>query len=267
MQRNALSLGWLVVLGMAGWLAPAGWGGKACAMDSPGAGPAGVPMSESQPREKLVVPKLSVKNIKVDELLKLVRGMVEGKANIVFAAPKGVEVPTVQSLEATNLALDQFFVLLEHMVPGIRISFLPADPVPAYFVGYDKPDPAEGGTIVRLISLSHAIETQAQRIVKPVATEAPPEPPKDLRTKALNDVLKLIDAATAFAAVGHEGAAPVIQVHQETEVLMVRGTPEQVRLVEQAISSVAPPAEESTSGGGGGGGTLYGGGNPGPFGQ
>ena len=63
---------------------------------------------------------------------------------------------------------------------------------------------------------------------------------KASQTNALNAVLSLIKAALAQA--GDGSVSPIVQIHEETQTLIVRGSPEQISAVQKALEALTPQA-------------------------
>jgi hypothetical protein len=241
MKRILLPVALLAL--MAGSTLPA----RAADPAPPAVNPAGGPGGEASQR---AIPEINFTSVPVDDVIVFLRDNVPGFQAVTVRDP---DVPAGEpqvTLNLRNVTLDQLIAVLSQAYPSLEWSTAPGTTIHVVRV-----HAASGLTASRLhvYSLSQLVGNlagalQQQPIPQPGfgpggAAAPPPAPGGDMekqmqetRKRALNNVLSVIKAALAQVP---DGNSAVLQVHEETETLIFKGTPQQQEAVEQVLAALS----------------------------
>ncbi len=187
-----------------------------------------------------IIPELSFQDVKLDDVVDYLQDVVPNfKAVVIRDANLSPDVPQIR-LRLKKVSLDQFLELLSTAYPGVEVSQIPGSTGTVHVIkvrGTEEVLQARhqggAGAGVRVYALAPYIN---------YIVTARPEAAKDKATankEALNQILSLIKAT--LAQVGDTGSAqPVIQVHEETQTLIVKGNVEQQSVLEDVLGQLIP---------------------------
>lgn len=154
----------------------------------------------------------------------------------VIARDPGVapDAPPLPALRLKNVTADQVLKLLSDIRP-IAFEQIEGQGTPICLVRVQNPVRDQGAGDV-------PVNTRVYRLTEAMAGLNKPDTPAD-REAALNQVLSLIKATLAQVEEG-AGVTPVVQVHNETRTLIVKGTSDQLHAVEDALAAINPNRDQ-----------------------
>jgi hypothetical protein len=158
------------------------------------------------------------------------------KALVVRDADAPVDYPQLR-MKLKNVTVKVFLDLLVQAYSDLEIAKVgPADQ-PVYVIKVHAPKNAPGAPVggrsgVKVYRLSNALGSVLNN--QGVALPADPKARVPLEKAAMDHVLSLVKAALAQAG----GGGPVLQVHEETQTLIFKGSAEQRAAVEDALSAL-----------------------------
>jgi hypothetical protein len=132
--------------------------------------------------------------------------------------------PALPNIELKDIDLQQFLEVLKQTLPQLTIEGIDGEIGPVCLFKVAAPEGAQPPRleVYRLSPLIPAGQSD--------------------RTKALNDILSLVQAALEA-----QGSASnvLMKVHEATGTLIFRGNPTQIEVVQRALKALEPTAEES----------------------
>lgn len=140
--------------------------------------------------------------------------------------------------------LEQVVQMLTNVVPNLEVANLSrSGPMPFYvFSGRNRPAPADS-TELLAFGLAEPVERiRLRNALAGLAKEQDAPTPAQMeaaRKNALKDVLSLLESAVEQADPGHQAS---LKLHEQTEVLLVRGTVAQLKAVNQALGALESSA-------------------------
>jgi hypothetical protein len=212
-----------------------------------------------------LIPELSFQGTQLEDAIDFLQDSIPNfKAMVIRDSGVAAEVPTIR-MKLKKVSLDQFLELLTTAYPGVEVSPVSGAGGTVYVIkvhltdqqwrnrhglggidglGGGGPGAAGvgggGGGGASQPDVGVRVYALGQYINYVVAARA--EVPKDkaaANKEALNQILSLIKAA--LAQVGDASAPqPVIQVHEETQTLIVKGNTEQHGVLEEALAQLMP---------------------------
>ncbi len=199
-----------------------------------------------------IISEINFQGVKLEEVIEYLQdGIPNFKAVVIRDGPMSEDVPLVR-MRLKKVALGQFMELLTTAYPGIEIPEIPGVGGPIYLIkvhATEAPQSQPGGALgnggaapttsgVRVYALGQYIK---------YLVAARPEAPKEIAVankEALNQILSLIKAT--LAQVGDSGSPqPAIQVHEETQTLIVKGTVEQQSVLEDVLGQLIPTQSDA----------------------
>jgi hypothetical protein len=212
--------------------------------------PARAPASTQQsgPIDERILPEMKFEGISLDEALKFIHDVAPGFNSVVVRA-QGVDenYPIMPNISLKNVTIGQFLELIQKSYPiqidridgpvgpiySIRVQAtpesLPPGNIPAGFGGVPVAMHAQQA-MVRVYPLGDIITSLVSR--------QPGGKSEAERTKAaLNDVLSLIQAALEQTE-GND--KPILKVHEATQTLLYKGSPDKQAVVEAILGTLQP---------------------------
>jgi hypothetical protein len=239
---------------------PAG-GTEGGAAGAKGAAPAPAPAQPGDVADS-IVPELSLQGVQLRDMVEFLQDTVPNFKAVVFRDP-GVpdDEPTV-TLRLKKVALSQILALLTTAYPNLEIQEIGGAGGTIYCIKVHSRNtevqlqpgggPAAGpgmgaaafggGAVMAGMPMMAASGVKVYPLTETVEglISAKPEPPKDRAAagkEALNQVLSLIKATMAQATESGT-AAPTLQLHEETQTLIFKGTPAQREALESVLAAL-----------------------------
>lgn len=187
--------------------------------------------------------------VSADDVMGFLRDVVPGFQAVIVRDP---DVPAGEpqvTLNLKNVTLDQFIAVLSQAYPSLEWSTAPGTTI--HVVRVHAASGLTGSklhvySLAPLVSnLAHPTPQQPgpQPGIVPggpaapaPATDDPEKQLQEMRKRALNNVLSVIKAALAQVP---DGDSAVLQVHEETETLIFKGTASQEEAVEQVLQALS----------------------------
>jgi hypothetical protein len=215
--------------------------GDAFAQGPPGAQPAAAPAPKAAEPAGKTLPEISLNDVGLPDIIAFLRDVDPGFQAVIAYAP-GIPrgEPKIQELRLKNVTTDAVLHLLAETYPQINIEAVSAGGedgkgrIWTIRVGrdprVDERDMALAPvtTVNRLREIVDSVSDNARGAAE--------------RKRAMDLVLSLVQAAVETA--GRDGPPAVVKLHEGTETLVFKGTPEQVNLVQQTLASLEPPKDE-----------------------
>jgi hypothetical protein len=197
-----------------------------------------------------VLPKVDFNNVPVEDVVQFLQD-VDGKFRAVVVR-KGVRTGPPVTMKLQNVTVRQILDVLTTAYEGVELHPVDGPTGPIFVVTLRPPNPggepgvagpADGGQGVRVYRLAGIIEAMLNgggwepKGDRPNRDGQRPPPlaagdRAKYTTAAMNDVLSLIKATLQLTDAGE---APTLQVHEETQTLIFRGTPAQQAAVEDVM--------------------------------
>jgi hypothetical protein len=187
--------------------------------------------------EDALMPDGPFNGVSLDDLLSLLRQKIPGFNSVVIRAPgTPADYPAFGNLSVKNVTLGQFLDVVRASFPGVVVQRIDGRIDPVYVVHIFTPPgmpatPEETATkgsgettspVVKVYSLQDTVNALADG---------------GDTTKALNDVLSLLQ--TALDQQGGSDQA-LLKVHQPTMMLIFKGSPTQMIVLEQTLNALGP---------------------------
>lgn len=211
------------------------------AADSPATQPAA--RTPGDKLEQQVLPDLGTGDNSgtVAQFLTMVEDKVPGFQVVMAGDPSVWETLRMPRMRLKNATVGQLVQLMRDMYPGLEVNveeYGNSPPVYLFRINGNLNDlfhnsgmGSEAGQSLAVFGLSDAVERLEHRRSKNEAH--PPE-----RKEVLSQVLSLIKQVVAEA----DSVAPRLEIHEETETLLLRGTPKQVHAVNETINTLTAPS-------------------------
>jgi hypothetical protein len=227
-------------------------GSAATLAQSPPGGPA--PAASSVSRLELkTMDEFSTKPLPLNEFLDELRKSSNNSINITFSAIPGQTLPTVPAIKTKFVTVPQVLGWLVDACPGVSVRQIQAqgntlerEPLlvtetgvidPNIFLAVSYTPPAAGKQTWRMFRITDAINAQYNRIIGSGKFKGPTAD-QEYRKEALNQVLSVVQAGLRLS---DDKSQPVVQVHEDTEMLLVKGSEEQGRIVDSLLATLLPP--------------------------
>jgi hypothetical protein len=227
----------------------------------PKAAPPAAPLTAEEMQEK-VLPAFDLQAVRLSDFLDFVSELVPG-FQYVIVRDAGVpgDFPTLPSMKLKKVTFGQVMSIIQEAIPQIETHPVESEKgavVHVFKIHGASGDLGQVQTEMRVYRLADAVDALAARNAPAVPPELNGDPfgaqpaarkkvvddyhaeVKASQTNALNAVLSLIKAALAQA--GDGSVNPVIQVHEETQTLILRGSPNQIGAVQKALEALTPQA-------------------------
>lgn len=192
---------------------------------------------DGQPPER-VIKELQLTNAPIDDVLTSLRAADPG-LQIILARDSGAfpKRPIISELKVNNVTASQILEALASIYPALEISATRDDfdrPI-IWMIRVKAVDPPERPRITQVFRLRDAVECLLME------GEPPENEPShaELRKRARDAALSLIETALR-TTVEAQDEPPQLQLHEATETMILRGTADQARLVENAIATLCP---------------------------
>jgi hypothetical protein len=208
----------------------------AYAQSGPKANPpaAAPPAKEPEVSSNGIINELNLESPTLEDVLNALH-RADPNFQAVVARDPGVapDSPSIPTLRLKNVSSDQVLQLLSSIRP-VTFEEIAGQGSPIRLVRVQNPARDQGTPDVPM-------NTRVYRLTEAMAglnaTDKPGTPAD--REAALNQVLSLIKATLAQVE-DSSGVNPVVQVHNETRTLIVKGTPDQLHAVEEALAAINP---------------------------
>ena len=172
--------------------------------------------------------------MQLEQFVALLREKASDTQIVLAGGRQRLESLMVPPLHLKNVTMDQVTRLLQQVVPGLEVKVIEGEGlVPVYLLNWpanNAPSEIPRGQVM-VFGLSDVVEHQAKRLAKNPAQIDPAA-----RKAALDSVLSLIKAAVSQA--GDDAPDPLVQVHEETETLIVKGVQPQITAVKFALDAL-----------------------------
>jgi len=187
----------------------------------------------------MVLADVQTKPMLLDEFIDNLRKLTDGKLNITMLTTTQSSLVTMPALKMHNVRVGQLLELIAKVRPGIDLT--KADgPGEVYFVScYAIANPNE--VLLRQFSTDSVIRWRAS-VMRGAGRFKGENAQIEAEKEARNQLLTLIQQSLSL---GSGQAAPTLQVHEETGVLLFKGTPEQGEIVENTLKLLASPPQSN----------------------
>lgn len=229
--------------------------------------PATQPADPASDLEEKLLPLIDTQSIRLTDFLEFIHSSVPAFQYIVVRDP-GVssDYPTLPSMKLEKMTLGQVLQVIQDIYPLVDFHVVSSNHGAALYVFKIHVGSAEGmgevpQSVLKVYRLTEAVELLVSRNPVPIPPELQQHPDADriplpakekaeaayeaalkaAHTTALNSLLSLIKAV--LAQWGDSGTIPVVQIHEETETLLLRGTADQIGAVQKALDACIPQDE------------------------
>ena len=190
-----------------------------------------------------------------DAVAGFLKDAVPGFQAVVIPDPQSSEPnPALPDMDLKNVTLAQFLELLKHTLPQVDIDLVPGEKGDIWLFKVNAPAGTGGmgggmgmggmmsvpGVPGRHVASAAPAEAVGPRLE--VYRLSPLIPAGADRTKSLNDILSLVQAA--LEAQGSANNA-LMKVHEATGTLIFRGNAAQIDVVQRALQALEPTSAES----------------------
>lgn len=188
------------------------------------------PQAAAGTMEQQVVPDLDVEGVPLRDFLALLRDKVPGFQAVVASEAIGdLSLPPIHLKKVT---VGQILTLIANLYPDVQVNPLNSGgSVPVYLFTPQRA-PVMPGTRVVAYGLSKLVDRLAARNA-PAKNAAAPD--QAARAKALDEVLTLVKTTLAQS---DADAHAVLQVHEGTQTILVKGTQAQTESVKNTLNSL-----------------------------
>ncbi|HEY2585210.1 MAG TPA: hypothetical protein VGI81_05550 [Tepidisphaeraceae bacterium] len=191
------------------------------------------------PQEVGIIEDLDVPaGMSVAELLQLVQRKAPSFQYV--AEPGDWQKHPLPQMKLHSVMLQQIVEVISNLVPNVKATtVLPYPPVYVFHSLANRTGAAAPETQLGTFGLGEPVEELGLRAAWAALgkdQEAPTaEEVSAGRKRALKDVLSLLESAASEA---DHSAEPSLKLHEETEVLLVRGTPQQIEAVSRTLQAL-----------------------------
>ncbi len=191
------------------------------------------------------LPPIAITESSLDDVLDAIKDRLPSFNAVVIRDP-GVpaDYPKLRNMKTDNITVSQFMEFLDKGIDGINVVAIGGTKSNLFVIKVHNPQAAPGAfggpTPAAMASDSPVVIIFPLREVIPEIASHQNDP-KYTQKQAMDDILSLLQAA--LKAESH-GAPAEIQVHEATEMLVVKGTAEEVQLVSQTLAAFAPSDQE-----------------------
>ncbi|MEW6250124.1 MAG: hypothetical protein AB1716_05725 [Planctomycetota bacterium] len=197
------------------------------------------PAAAAQPAiEERVLPEIALQDVTLAQVLQKLREMDPDFQAVLAHNPMvDPNEPRLAELKLTRVTASQVLDAIEKAYPFVRVHpAASATGRPIWTVQ------VQGPQVVR----AHAPEPVAKRTttvyrLREALDQVEADSQPESRKAALDAVLELIEAALRADTPDKE-QMPALRLHEPTETLVFRGTPEQAQLVYQTLTTLRPPS-------------------------
>jgi hypothetical protein len=218
-----------------------------------GVSPNATPAPTTLPGEDKIIPEVAFNNATLETVVDFLRKSLPG-FNAVIVRDNGVpaDYPTISNLKLRDVGVGQLMEFIRTSYPGISLDRIAGPAGPLYVIRVSNFGPYGGAVgIPGPIGMNGAPQApgaplpeqsfvqvyKLTDIVNTLAASKPDNMTPEQRTKgAMDDVLSLLQAALDQT----EGPNVVLKVHEPTQVLMFKGTPQKSAVVQQVLSTLQP---------------------------
>jgi hypothetical protein len=205
-----------------------------------------------------IIPELSMQGVKLGDAVEFLQDAVPGFKAVVFRDP-GVseDVPTV-TMRLKRVSISQLLQLLTTAHPNLEVNEIPGAGGTVYCIKVHSPEgvvgpvgpvnPGLGGGVggFGVQPSTPAVKVFAlASVVDAISWRQQGDAPKDKAATskaALNEVLSLIKATLEQV---DAASAPVLQLHEETQTLIFKGTAAQREGVENVLTALTASQRQS----------------------
>ena len=197
--------------------------------------PATRPAPAQQPK---IIEQVNYDNTPLDDVVRDLNTV--GTFQVVLAGGIQNHYPLV-TLDLKEVTAEQVLRVLEKQL-GLRVE--PAGSPPIYVVSFPKMDANTPGPAFHVTAycLTPIIDELSSRRYTAAKLEQPTTQPANETPKTrkglMNDVVSVVETAVKMAP--DQTTATMIEVHEPTEMLVVKGTPEQREAAESVLRALEP---------------------------
>lgn len=230
----------------------AGWAAAQPAKPAPAPPPKPADPARFDPDAPL--PEIKVEGVTLEDLVQFLQDARPGFQAVVVRDPGAPRDYPQITMRLKNVSTMQLLGLIQKAYPQVTIDDTTEGPGGVVYCIKVIPDPApQGGGFAGGGMLGQRLDLNARyvqvyslaRAVNMLAAEKAADP-KD-RAKAgrdaTNQLLSLLKAAITQSDA--DGANAALQVHEETQTLVFKGTPAQQQLIDSVLRAVAPPDDDA----------------------
>lgn len=187
-----------------------------------------------------IIPSVEFQDLNLEDAVAFLQDKVPGFKAVVVRDPGApAAYPTIR-LKLKGVALGQILELLQSAYPGIEAGTIEGGGGTLYC--FKVHGPTAGGPTPPLAVKVYPLTDLVATVIK-----SRPEEPKDKTAatkESLDQILSVIKATLEQAS--DSGAAPVLQVHEETRTLIFKGSAEQREALESVLAALQQrhPLEE-----------------------
>ncbi len=198
-----------------------------------------------------VLPDVALDGVSLEDMVQYLQSQSPNFKAIVVREPGDEGGYPMVRIRIKDVSVGLLLELLTTSYPGIDISTIDGKGGPIHVIRVvrqegDKPKTgADASDGVRVYRLSAAIEQLVQTRAESQLFPAPDEDkakPAPARKEALNNILALVKAALTLT--DGDRNPPTLQVHEETQTLLFKGTQRQREVVEDALAALISPNKE-----------------------
>jgi hypothetical protein len=230
--------------------------GKPAVGGAEGAGVGAAPGAASADIGDAIVPELSFQGVQLHDMVEFLQDTVPNFKAVVFRDPGVPDDEPAVTMRLKKVALSQILALLTTAYPNLEIQEIGGAGGTIYCikvhsrnaveqpglggVGVGGPAAALGAVGVGGMPMMAGVKVYALTETVEGLLAVRPEAPKDRAAagkEALNQVLSLIKATMAQATESGT-AAPTLQLHEETQTLIFKGTPAQREALESVLGAL-----------------------------
>ncbi len=203
-----------------------------------------------------ILPPLSITEASLEDVLVRIKDGLPGFNAIVLREP-GVpsDYPKLRNLNVNHITLSQFMVFLDKSFGCLNVTLIPGQGTSGLWVIHVRED--QGSQDAKASATAKAGDPMAppeananhvsvfplREVIPEIASHQNDE--KYTQKQAMDDILSLLQAALKAEA---SGTPAEIQVHEATEMLVVKGSAAQVQLVAETLGAFADRSGKEDSG-------------------
>jgi hypothetical protein len=194
--------------------------------------------------EEKVLPEVKFDGVRLEDVVDFLQDVSNGKYRAVVVHRGNAEGPMV-TMRLKNVSIAQIMNVLVTAYPGIEIVPVDGPTGPVHVITI-SPAPGQagapgGGEAEAGVELERAVRVYrlagiVDGITRPgVAFSGPAARDSKEAKEALNNVLSLIKATVQLTS---PREAPTLQVHEETQTLIFKGSPQQRQAIEDVLAAL-----------------------------